>query len=307
MHDNGLLKYYRDYADRQGQLKAYELFSDCNTRNINSAIKVYYTRNGELSKKYFEKFCGFARKNVLNAELIQSQVFKDNGLTTAIYTPSVTEYGQPCVISDGITTGTSNQMGNFLVKCLEDFVISYSPYSKQYNITPNDIEFDKLFKPNAMKKFILGHALDVAGGNVDRHTGNFEVELSKTESGLDIIEDIIYYDYGNTIFEFPEEQENIYYFTNGLGFGVDQNRGSMIAILRNSPHVLEYYSPDELAGIIGSTDFTKIAREYKEQTNFEIDKQFLYRIEKSYYNMAQGLVNGVPEDSLIQDLVNGMQ
>ena len=48
----------------------------------------------------------------------------------------------------------------------------------------------------------------------------------------------------------------------------------------------------------------QIARDVKENTGFEVDNNFLNRLERSYYNMAQDLVNGVPEDSLIQDLVN---
>lgn len=304
MYDNGLLKYYKDYADKQGRLKTYEALKDCSSIDKSSAIKVYYTKNGELSKKYFEKLCGFRGKNVECAEIMQSQVFKEKGLNTAIYTPGVKADGFPCVISDDISTPTSNKMGNFIVRCLEDKVIEYSPYSRQYNITPRDIQFEKLFTPKAMKDFILEHALDVAGGNADRHTGNFEVEVGKSEAGMDIIQDVIYYDYGSTIFEYPQDQENLFNFVNGLGFGVDKTRGEMIAILRNCPHVLEHYSPDELAQIVGSTDVVQIARDVKENTGFEVDNNFLNRLERSYYNMAQDLVNGVPEDKLIQGLVN---
>ena len=132
MYDNGLLKYYKDYADKQGRLKTYEALKDCSSIDKSSAIKVYYTKNGELSKKYFEKLCGFRGKNAECAEIMQSQVFKEKGLNTTIYTPSIGKDGFSRVISDDITTATSNKMGNVLNGFLLDGIINYSPYFSLY-------------------------------------------------------------------------------------------------------------------------------------------------------------------------------
>lgn len=304
MFDNGLLKYYKDYADEQGMLRAFEAIGPGEYSYSSPNIKLYYVRDGEVSKKYFEKFFSYNTRIGVDSEVFQSQVFKANGLNTAIYTPSVSKGKTPCVISNDICKPNSVSMVEFLDSAKKKGIIENSPYEKAKDNTPEKIKYEKIFTEDAMKKFILAHALDVAGGNIDRHTRNFEVEVGKTENGLDIIEDIIFYDYGETTLVYPKNKEKTFYYKNGLGYGMDKNRGSMIAMFRNCPHILKYYQPDELAEIIGNVDVRDIADDIKEQTNFSIHESFLVRAEDSYYNLAQDLVKGVREDAYIQELIN---
>ena len=305
LHDNGLLKYYKDYADEKGRLKTYQAFGDGEYSTSSLNIKLFYISNGEVAKKYFEKFLIYNTSYGVYSELVQSQVFKDNGLNTAIYTPSITKSGTKCVISDNISTPNNVKMVEFVDKAILKGNIQCSPYSNSTETTPEKIQYEKIFTKSAMKKFILGHALDVAGGNNDRHPQNFEVQVGKTEEGLDIIEDIFYYDYGETTFAYPPKKENSFYFKNGLGYGMNKNKNSMIAMFRNCPHILEYYQPNELAEILGNVDIREIARDFKEEINFSIGEEYLDSAERSYFNVAQGLVKGVREDGIIQDLISG--
>ena len=303
MFDNGLLKYYKDYADEQGMLKTFEAIGPGEYSYSSPNIKLYYVRDGEVSRKYFEKLFSYNTKTSVSAEVFQSQVFKANGLNTAIYTPSISKGKTPCVISNDISKPNSVSMVEFLDSVKKQGIIENSPYKKEKENTPEKISYEKIFTDKAMKDFILSHVLDVAGGNTDRHTRNFEVEVGKTESGLDIIEDITFFDYGETIFNSFKNREKTCLYKNGLGYGMDKNRGSMIAMFRNCPHILKYYQPEELAEIVGSVDVREIASDVKEETNFSLNRDYLESAERSYYNLAQDLVKGVKEDAVIQNLI----
>lgn len=306
MHDNGLLKYYSKFADEYGRLKTYEVKDLKLLKNSDNNINTFAKKDGNISKQFFEKKCN-PIKSEGYSEIMQSQIFKANGLNSAIYLPSTDKIGSFSVISDDILLDNSKKMYEYIVSALLNRDYLCNPYDKVCDYKPSEINFEKIFTHNGMKEFILAHALDVAGGNLDRHTGNFGVDVVKDKDGLELVDSLRFYDHALTFLDYPKERENLFHFENGLGFGPSKTRGEMIAILRNCPHVSSYYSPNELAEIVGNVDIRGIAKDIKEQTNFIIDNNYLNRAEESYFNTAQDLVKGVAEDSLIQDLMNNVQ
>ena len=56
MFDNGLLKYYKDYADEQGMLKTFEAIGPGEYSYSSPNIKLYYVRDGEWYDKTSTKY-----------------------------------------------------------------------------------------------------------------------------------------------------------------------------------------------------------------------------------------------------------
>ena len=284
MHDNGLMEYYRSFANKQGYLKTSEI----------PGFKVYADRKYQEhletpSHLYFAKT---GQKDKIDAEVLLSQIYKNAGFDTAIYTPILNSQGARMVASNNIATATSDEA----LKLVED-MRGFSPTQVQKNLgfIPQKTEgsvIEKYFTPSALTTLIELYGFDVAAKNYDRNLLNFFVDSSR-EDGL--IDNIGVFDFGQSGCAFTGivsgiQDESKLPYRNVFADGTTKTRGEILEQFKTNETVLTYTSPNTIAEKIGSVDVVATATDIKQSIGYEINPQYVDFVASSFNTFANDLV-----------------
>ena len=166
MHDNGLLQYYRQYKNNQGYLKIRDLgFEQQFGQDDEYFMEFLKTPVGRLHLKQ-------SIKNMSDAEILLSQIYKKAGFDTTIYTPVVDNFGDRCVASNEINGKNVDYPYILLEKIrntrgYEEFAECIPERKDGLFLLP------QYYTKDAIREYLKLNLFDMAAKNTDRHFGNF--------------------------------------------------------------------------------------------------------------------------------------
>lgn len=309
MQDNGLLRYYKLKAYKDGFLSSKDLnlkiikHLDGRVSLCDTPVGQFYTKLPRDSKLH----------RALDPEILLSQIYAKAGLTTAIYLPIETQRGK-ALISDKIDTEPNIiQACNFL-----DFEIDLNDrYNLEFLSDENqDVDFSRYFTLRAMQQQTKLRIYDTATFNSDRHDENYfykVFQVPKPEGTQPFIsakyspintdyalraDDIVSIDYelsGLNCFGKTEQNLHSSEASNGPHFENDfeqelLSREEMLKHFRTNPYLENLLDKQELAEEIGSIDPVGVAKDIQETTGYEVDPQYASFLSKSFDEVAEALM-----------------
>ena len=272
MLDNGLIQYYRDFAEH-GMLHTRcipnlemlaEKKDDCKTFN-----KYKDKTNGTI---FFEKTTGF--KKAIDAEVLLSQLYPKLGIPSAIYLPTFNEG----ICQQGVV---SNNVGNNNAKNGCD---NYK-LLKHLGFGCTKEEAEGYFSRDCIKQIAVMQALDCATHNWDRSVHNFFVRLSNDCRAEEVV--LIDHEIGGATFD------NSFKYNYHGYFGKDyqNSRMGLIQDLKCNQVALSVVSPHELAETVGrGIDLIpQTAEDIKQTIGYEVDPKYVSALQKSFEETAEDL------------------
>lgn len=281
MQDNGLLKYYREKANTNGFLKLDEI--DCHQYHIASLMHCIDGKD-----YFFKKSSPF----YVSAEVLLSQIYFLAGVPTAIYVPGV-KCGQIVAVSNDVVTPHSIKAKEFFNNIKKENPNTHDFAALSHFKDFQEVDYSKYFTEQSLKELILMQALDTATFNTDRHMLNYFAEVNDPFSDVKATH-FVSFDYGASAFSSERELEHIKFFNTFGTPKMNENKEAglkskdeMINCFRENETINSYMPRQEIAQTLGSIDVVGIANDITEQTGFEVDKRYLYNIEKSLYQTAE--------------------
>ena len=273
MLDNGLLKYYKEYADSKGRLMVDKVKDIAFDMKITWGVNRYII-DGKSGRQKF--FCIERDKKEVDAEVLISQLFPKLGVPSAIYTPAHidNEFGCDQVLSNNVG-GNSFIMAKYLPR--EKFEVLFSGRKE---------DVFKHFSPDAIKQILIMQVLDAATCNSDRHYGNFFVKDSDSGKigGIATFDHEGSSDITNRLVRMRDEAIYKDYLT-----GCYVTRGDIVHSLKTNELSLSVLNPSELAESIGGTDVEETVRDIKETTGYEVSQKYVSALQQSFEEVAEEL------------------
>ena len=274
MLDNGLLKYYRDFADKKGRLRM-DKAGFVADREVFYHVYTYYLRDSLLSVKNRKLFyCKERLKDKADAEILISQLYPSLGVPSAISTPANRCY-------DGFYSLLSNDVEkNGYKRGLYNFE------GKLKQLSTGKVEdVLKDFSPNAVKQILTMQTLDMATYNFDRHLGNLFVKANAGKP----VEGIITIDHESSATGLADEERDELVFINCLRDDYS-SRKEIIRDLKTSELASSVMSVSGLAEQIGAVDVASTAQDIKDQTGYEISSNYVQALQRSFDKTAEELI-----------------
>ena len=276
MLDNGLLKYFKDYADKMGRLNMNALpdTTRINGRNLDDMYryhKIYeYLNNGNV---FFGKSKPRARAD---AEILISQLYPRLGVPSAVYLPA-TQSKKPIVVSNNVQT-EGVVPGFFVEEHLQGLLSSSNHPSKFEHITKG-----------CVKQIALMQTLDLASYNTDRNHFNFFAHVNKNEK-VDGITTIDHEMSGPGILEEDFRWYNNYFY-DFFGSGFKETRSDSIQSLKQNEMLSEVVSSQELAETVGTGIdlIPRVVKEIKEETGYKIGGEYVTNLQRNFEEVAEEL------------------
>jgi len=283
MYDNGLLKFYKKYARKDGYLKS----KRCGLKLVandgeDPSLDIIKTPTGRI----FCKHLSLEREH--NAEVLLSQIYQQVGLNSAIYTPILAQKNQTFVASNDVSDSTTMIGGKFFSSMAIAEGIrkkdTYIPVRKE----DNKLDYSKYFTKQAMEEYLKMRLFDCASVNGDRNDTNyfFSVQDGKAVQ-------LRTFDHGFSGYASPKYIDTDYYYTNFTGHNKcvgDNTREEILFHFKNSENILDYVSPASLAEELGSVDVMAVKQDIKQTIGYEIDQSYADMIATSYDYVANELV-----------------
>ena len=165
MHDNGLLKYYRDkLASQNGYLNLDQLdFKKDAVSSLKAKID---------NQDYYVKKC---TPSVLNAEVLLSQVYKNAGLKSSICLPAIYQDEMFAVSKDVRGQDCITGLEFFSQIKKENPTTWFADKNGFMQERFSQIDYSQYYTPQSIREMILMQAIDTGVYNTDRHMKNFYV------------------------------------------------------------------------------------------------------------------------------------
>ncbi len=296
MYDNGLMYLYRQGLVDRGLVKRGVIdlrklpfremgFSQRWGKGVEAYLEFLHTPHGRFYVKE-------DMKDGMDAEVLLSQIYKQAGFNTAIYTPAIDRKGHTVVISNDIQTDTG--------------VFAYD-FLKMVRNRHKDIKTADGFPSRLSSDYVLGryqtkagaraylkmNLFDVASVNYDRHLSNYIYEVDRLGRAVDVS----VYDFGESghVYTSVKDQDPMYYeqdilYPNLFNNGMELTRQEMVDQFRTNETVLSYITPTEMAESVGSIDVTKTARDIKAELGYKVSQSYTDYIAASFDCMAEDLI-----------------
>ena len=285
MYDNGLLKYYREKAAKNGYLNLEEL-----NAKKDEVVSLKAKIDGQ---DYYVKRC---TPPVLNSEVLLSQVYKSAGLKSSICLPAIYQNEMVAVSKDVREENCVTALEFFSIIKKENtttWVIQDGVAVKQ----ENKIDYSKYYTPQAMKELILMQAIDTGVFNTDRHMKNFFVQVEDEFESMQA-QHIVSFDYGVSakMAETSVKRPSFPKFYNTFGSEPyicsyeSRTRNGMINAFKYNEVVEQYYPKEELAEKLSTIDVRAVADDISEQTGFELHKHYVDIVADSVSRLAEEIV-----------------
>ncbi len=285
MYDNGLLKYYGNKLN----LISGHLVLD----RLNFKIDKSQPINMTTYKIFSGKTCKFFLKvplvpNEVDCEVLLSQIYKNAGINTPIYTPVAYEEKPemllPGVMSNNICTSKKIVIAKSFFEKLScrEHCLNSDIYTNLLNAKQSLVNFSKYFTKDAIREFIKIQLFDLASYNIDRNTNNFyfEVENGKAVHTIAI-------DQGRSISRISSKENP---FLNYCGGEMLRSHKQMVELVKNNEMVNDLVNVNELAEEIGNLNPQKTAEDIKQTIDFEVDKEYIDLLEGSCQETANMLI-----------------
>lgn len=323
MYDNGLLKYYREKAYKDGFLDS----KDLPMQQLKTFGRMgIYEISG--SRYYTKRVRDVNPKRGIDPEILLGQVYSRLGLTSAIYLP-ISYSGVNEIISDDIVKDSSiKQAGDFLDSAVSD----EERYQLHFLHPKSSIDISKYFTLNALIKQTKLRVVDIASYNSDRHDQNYYYKvlshwnqtpqssihsqsvpkkISKNYTGDELAglqpiysiqqkaDDVISIDYDisgfNSFRRMNLTSEELEVKNReGCFFDTDFSeatltRQEVLREIRENELFANLMDKQELAEEIGSVSPIAVARDIKDTIDYEIEPKFAEFLEKSFEEVAETL------------------
>ena len=175
MFDNGLLKYYREKAYKDGFLSARDVGLH-SIKKIDCEGRIRLCRTN-VCRFYTKLPRGKDNSRAFDPEILLSQIYAKAGIESAIYLPINTYKGQG-VISNDVAVDEEN-----VIPACDYFDFYIDPYDR-YELTFLDslntnLNLPNYFTRNALQQQTKMRILDTASYNTDRHDSNYFYRIIK--------------------------------------------------------------------------------------------------------------------------------
>ncbi len=307
MYDNGLLKYYREKAYKDGVLICEDI-PGLKHRGGLGRISIFDVDGHKFYTKVSSYSCG-SPKRMQDAEVLISQIYNKAGIKSAIYLPASMFSSSDMVISNDIQSSS--------VILAEDFLDKVNKESFYY--LPNflfpgieDVDMSKHFTTHALQQQTKLRIYDIASYNTDRHQGNFFYELEQETQTLDSgnrqtaqsnmsnrADDIVVIDseqsglISHSILDSMGDSQDegsiaTFYYNDFYNGRLD--RDAILKQLRDNEHLADLLNKSELAEEMGAISPKSVAQDIKDTIGYEVEPKYVDFLEKSYDEVAETLI-----------------
>ncbi|MBR1985130.1 MAG: hypothetical protein IKA31_05245, partial [Clostridia bacterium] len=187
MQDNGLLKFYRYRAYREGFLDTKQLrLKEESSSMFDSAV-----RCKSPTGSFYKKFRYYFPKDMADAEILLSQVFSKAGLNSAIYIPAEDGKNKFLLCNDltGENTIRARDFHEIIAEQTKIETASVTSFMAQPYSTGADIV--KYFSQKALTQKVKTRILDSATFNSDRQDCNYFY----TVNAQGVADEVVLFDY----------------------------------------------------------------------------------------------------------------
>lgn len=296
MYDNGLMYHYRqDFLQRSvvkgGMLDLRKLpfreigYSQRWGKGLEEYLEFLYTPKGRFYIKEDQK-------DGIDAEVLLSQIYKQAGLNTAIYTPAIDRKGKSVILSNDIQSGTGLFAYDFLKRVRSKHKSNPIADGFPEKISSSYV-LGKYHTKEGARAYLKMNLFDVASVNYDRHLSNYIYEVDRLGRAVDVS----VYDYGESghTFTSVRGQDPIYYeqditYPNLFNNGAELTREEMVYQFKNNEAVLQYTTPTEMAEEVGKIDVVKTAKNIKAEIGYKVSQGYTDYIASSFDRMAEDLI-----------------
>ena len=297
MYDNGLMHHYRQgLFQRGGAVKAGLLdlrklpfremgYSQRWGKGVEEYLEFLYTPEGRFYVKE-------DKKDGIDAEVLLSQIYKQAGFNTAIYTPAIDRKSKKVVLSNDIQTDTGVFPYDYLemVRNRHKNIPTADGFPTKIS---SDYVLGRYHTKAGARAYLKMNLFDVAAVNYDRHLANYIYELDR----LGRVSDVSLYDFGESghVYTSVKGQDPMYYeqnitYPNLFNDGSELTRQQMVEQFKTNEAVLSFISPQEMAESVGSINVTQTAKDIKAEIGYKVSQSYTDYIASSFDRMAEDLV-----------------
>ena len=269
MLDNGLLKYYKNFADKSGRLEVKKVPGLTLDYLYGAKIRVF-------KKDDCDYFCKHISKSRMDAEILISQLYPRLGVPSAVYLPAIVkgEEVPTAVISDD-----AKKSGR-VVSVSGEYQMALS------NLAGGGTKYQEYLTNNCLKQIAVMQVLDTATRNIDRHSGNFFLKLNQDEKADGIVT-IDHEISGMGCFGSKNDEYYVSFFSPYF----KQFQKDIIRDLKTNPAVISNVTTQELAQTVGEgVDLMpEIAEDLKNATGYELGARYVSDMQRSFEQTAEDL------------------
>ena len=286
MFDNGLLKYYKYRAYRDGFLDSAEarIKESAGAKFFETTVKC----NSPIGN-FYKKFKHFFSKETADAEILLSQIYYGAGLNSTIYTPA-SDGSDLFLLCNDIKTEDVVKAKDFHSLIALETGRSEQEV-KSVMATPTSSDILKYFSQKALSQKVKTRVLDAATLNPDRQDCNYFYVLDKSGKAVDVAT----LDYERSGIE----------ATNQIAFGghIAVNSGyqndfglskaspaTVIDAIKRSELVQSVIELPKLAEEIGSIDVNSTALDISRTTGYVVEPKYVDVISRSLNQTAEMLI-----------------
>ena len=321
MEDNGLLKYYASYRGKNGFLDVSKLGILKNTDRVSQTV-VPCAFNDE---RFYVKFRSFETfdKELVDAEILCSQIYKKMGVESAIYLPAEDD-GKKFVISNSVLKPNVMPAQMYLFRKLGynpniSLPFLSAPYLSGDTVKYHYETVEKYLTRNAMQEQTKMRILDTACFNTDRHRANFLYTVNSIKQ-TDTSKDDDYEELGMfariinyfksmprnkadsiTAIDFESSGYNFQLINEGeksvqdLNFHNDfqitmMNYGDLMEEYKYNDSFASLVDKKEIAEEMGALDIGEVAQDIKDTIGYEVSPNYVQALSRSFDDVAETLL-----------------
>ncbi len=309
MTSNEILKYYREKFDKDG-------FVDISNDIVNDDIKGDHPGASKIKLEcgtFYKKLCDEdAIREQFDAEILLSQVYSKLGFRTAIYVP-VKNDDQRFVLANNIALRDTMPASEYHFDLA--FMHPRLGGIPSCLFQGKNRGFSKLFSKNVIRKRTEMFLTDASAMNFDRIECNYFYIL-KNGKPVDIV--LIDYEKSGENFNFvnamdygmsesdynryePRFDETVEMLGNGKKYIVKDfyqsdfdsmyiSRKDMIKEIKKCEDLEDIFDRDDYANRLGSINVKAVARDIKDQINYEVSKKYVEILDRRFDETAEMLV-----------------
>lgn len=288
MIDNGLIDLYKSKNSAKTFLSAKNNYEyNKIAKNLMKFSKISIPTKGDFYLK-------LASKKEMNGEILLSQIYAKAGFISSIYTP-IGEYGiYTHVLSNNLVhnekienprffnfkkqdEAIKDVIGENASHFVKSNILFYLPKSKD----DEHIDYGKFITKDAMKSLIKMRLFDVSSFNKDRHSDNFSYIMDGQ-----VVDGILLFDYGMSGKDY--KSKSLEFFNEFTDHKI--SRDEFLLCFKENETLQQFVSLQECAEDIGSIDVVETAKDIKAGIGFNLSRNYVDAIARSYDNIAEELV-----------------
>lgn len=287
MFDNGLLKFYKYRAYRDGFLDTTEarIREDAGARVFDNTVKC-----SSPIGNFYKKFKHFFSKETADAEILLSQIYYGAGLNSTIYTPASDGNDLFLLCNDISKQNTIKAKDFHQLISLETGCSEAEIKSIMANPNPSGSDIVKYFSQRALAQKIKTRVLDAATLNPDRQESNYFYVLDESGNAVDVAT----LDYERSGIEATNKIAFGSHTTLNSGYQNDfgLTHATPVAVIdavKHSEFVNSVIDVPSLAEEIGSIDVREVSLDVARTTGYVVEPKYVDILSRSLDRTAEML------------------